>query len=334
MLTPIANLKPVRLAGSTVSRATLHNVSFIHDRDIRIGDTVVVRKAGEIIPEIVESIKAERPDWAEEYTMPSECPSCGGQVVRDTAGDGTAIRCINPACPAKNARGIIHFASKGAMNIEGMGPSVVTLLLECGKISDIADIYSLRVEDIEGLDRMGKKSAENLIAAIEASKSRGLERLLFALGVRQVGEVAGQTIAARFGTMDAVLAAGFDDFAAIDDIGEITARALVEYFSDDGVRALIERLRVCGVLMEATKQKSKDTFAGLTFVLTGTLPTMTRDEASELIRANGGKVSGSVSKKTSYVLAGDEAGSKLTKARELVIPVISEAELIEMIGAE
>ncbi len=331
VLTPIANLKPVRLAGTTVARATLHNESFIRERDIRVGDTVVVRKAGEIIPEIVQSIKDKRPEWAEQFSMPSTCPSCGGRTERDTAGDGTAIRCINPACPAKNARGIIHFASKGAMNIEGMGPSVVSLLLECGKISDISDIYSLKVEDIEGLDRMGKKSAENLIAAIEKSKSAGLERLLFALGVRQVGEVAAATIAAKFGTIDGVMAASYDDFSAVEDIGDITARALVEFFADESVRALIERLRELGVNMNATKQQLADNFASLTFVLTGTLPTMTRDEASELIRERGGKVSGSVSKKTSYVLAGEDAGSKLTRAKELGITVIDEPTFIAML---
>ena len=333
VLTPIANLEPVRLAGSTVSRATLHNINFIRERDIRVGDKVVVRKAGEIIPEIIESIKSERAGEYPEFEMPSVCPSCGEPVVRDTAGDGTAIKCINAACPAQNSRSIVHFASKGAMNIEGMGPSVVALLLDEGKIKDIADIYTLKVSDIEGLDRMGKKSAENLISAIERSKSAGLERLLYALGVRQVGEVAAEQIAAKLQTLDNIMAAGYEDFASIADIGDITAAALVEFFSDATVRELVERLREAGVSFNAVKEKKSNIFEGLTFVLTGTLPTMTRDEASELIKERGGKVSGSVSKKTSYVLAGEEAGSKLTKAKELGIRIIDENEFLAMINA-
>lgn len=332
VLTPIANLTPVKLAGSIVSRATLHNGNYISEKDIRVGDKVVVRKAGEIIPEIVESIKSER-DWEyPEFSMPTVCPSCGHEVIKDTAGDGTAVRCVFAGCPAQNARGIVHFASKGAMNIDGMGPSVVELLLSNGKISDIADIYSLRVEDIEGLDRMGRKSAENLISAIEKSKSAGLERLLYALGIRQVGEVAAEEIAARMQTLDNIMSATFDDFSSIADIGEITASAIVEFFADDRVLDVIERLRQAGVSFNAVKEKKSNIFEGLTFVLTGTLPTMTRDEVSALIKERGGKVSGSVSKKTSYVLAGEEAGSKLTKANELGITVIDENKLLEMIG--
>lgn len=331
VLTPIANLAPVRLAGSTVSRATLHNGSYINEKDIRVGDTVIVRKAGEIIPEIVEAVKSEREEGAPVFEMPSVCPSCGKPVIRDTSGDGTAVRCVYPACPAQNARGIVHFASKGAMNIDGLGPQVVELLLVNGKISGIADLYDLNVEELEGLERMGKKSAENLVSAIEKSKSAGLERLLFALGIRQVGEIAAEEIAAKMRTLDAVIAASYDDFAAIADIGEITARAIVEFFADEKVLELCERLRAAGVSFDAVKEKTADTFAGLTFVLTGTLPTMTRDEASELIKQRGGKVSGSVSKKTSYVLAGEEAGSKLTKANELGIKVISEEDFLQMI---
>ncbi|MBQ8381224.1 MAG: NAD-dependent DNA ligase LigA [Clostridia bacterium] len=331
VLTPIANLSPVRLAGTTVSRATLHNGSFIKEKDIRVGDTVVVRKAGEIIPEIVESIKSERSIDSEIFEMPKVCPSCGSPVIRDTAGDGTAIRCVNSGCPAQNARSIVHFASKGAMNIEGMGPSVVELLLSNGKIKDAADLYSLKKEDVEGLDRMGAKSAENLISAIDASKERGLERLLFALGVRQVGEVAAEEIAARMQTLDAVMEASFEDFASIPDIGEITAKAIVEFFEDEKIRSLVERLRAYGLNFNAAKEKKSTVFEGMTFVLTGTLPTMTRDEASELIKERGGKVSGSVSKKTSIVLAGEEAGSKLTKAKDLGIKIIDEAEFLKML---
>ena len=332
VLTPTANLAPVRLAGTTVSRATLHNAQFIAERDIRIGDIVVVRKAGEIIPEIIRSIPERRVGSEQVFNMPDTCPSCGGRVVRDECGEGTAMRCINPACPAQTARSITHFASKGAMNIDGLGPQVVELLLSAEKIKDIADLYTLTVEDIEGLDRMGKKSAENLVNAISESKSRGLERLLFALGIRQVGEVAAEEIAGKMRTLENLFSASLEDFAAIKDIGEITATALVEFFASDETRDLCNRLVDLGVKTEAVGQERGEKFRGLTFVLTGTLPTMTRDEASALIKQNGGKVSGSVSKKTSYVVAGDEAGSKLTKAKELGVNIIDENGLISLIN--
>ena len=331
VLTPAANLAPVRLAGTTVSRATLHNIDLIKEKDIRIGDTVVVRKAGEIIPEITESVKTERDGTEEVFEMPTVCPSCGHPVVKDDDGSGAAVRCVNPICPAQIARRIVHFASKGAMNIDGLGPQVVDLLIREGRISDIADLYTLTVEDVEPLERMGRKSAENLISAIEASKSRGLERLLFALGVRQVGEVAAESIAAKMRTLEACFAATAEDFAAVRDIGEVTAAALCEFFADDATRALCDRLIAAGVITEAVAEKPADTLAGLTFVLTGTLPTMSRDEASALIKRAGGKVSGSVSKKTSYVVAGEEAGSKLTKANDLGVPVIDESALLEML---
>ena len=332
VLTPIANLEPVKLAGSTVSRATLHNGNFIKEKDVRVGDKVVIRKAGEIIPEIVESLKSERSEGVDEFVMPTVCPSCGQPVIRDTAGDGTAIRCVNPECPAQNMRGIVHFASKGAMNIDGLGPQVVELLVSNGKISDAADLYTLKVEDIEGLDRMGKKSAENLISAIQNSKSAGLERLLYALGIRQIGEIAAEVIAAKMQTMDNIIAANHEDFANISDIGEITAKAIVDFFKDERVLKLCEKLRASGLNFNAVKEKKSDIFEGLTFVLTGTLPTMTRDEASELIKERGGKVSGSVSKKTSYVLAGEEAGSKLTKAKDLGVNIIDEEAFLTMIN--
>ena len=331
VLTPTANLAPVRLAGTTVSRATLHNSSFISERDIRIGDTVVVRKAGEIIPEIVSSVTSKRTSEEVVFEMPTHCPSCGHPVVRDDAGDAIAVKCIFAGCPAQKARGIVHFASKGAMNIDGLGPQVVELLLKNNKIDGIADLYTLRVEDIEGLERMGKKSAENLVSAIEASKNRGLEKLLYALGVRQVGEVAAEEIAARMRTLDACISATKEDFTAISDIGEITAGELVEFFSDESTLELCDRLKELGIKTEAVAEEKLDTLAGLTFVLTGTLPTMTRDEAATLIKKNGGKVSGSVSKKTSYVVAGEEAGSKLTKAKELGVTVIDEAGLLGMV---
>lgn len=332
VLTPAANLEPVRLAGTVVSRATLHNPNFIEERDIRIGDTVIVRKAGEIIPEILESVKSERCGDETVFTMPTLCPSCGHPVVRDADGDGAAVRCVFAGCPAQLARRIVHFASKGAMNIEGLGPQVVDLLLRNGKISDVSDLYTLKVEDIEELDRMGKKSAENLIGAIDASRSRGLERLLYALGVRQVGEVAAEAIAGRFRTLDALFSASAEDFAAVEDIGEVTAAALVEFFSDEKTRQLCERLKELQVNTESTAEPKKETLMGLTFVLTGTLPNMTRDEAGELIKKNGGKVSSSVSKKTSYVVAGEEAGSKLTKAVALGVPVIDEAGLMALLS--
>ena len=332
VLTPAANLEPVRLAGTTVSRATLHNINFITERDIRIGDTVVVRKAGEIIPEILESVKSDRDGSETVFEMPKVCPSCGHPVVRDECGDGAAIRCVYAGCPAQNARGIVHFASKGAMNIDGLGPQVVELLLSNGKIKDIADLYTLRIEDIETLERMGRKSAENLVNAIEESKQRGLERLLYALGVRQVGEVAAESIARKMRTIDACMSASVDDFTTVEDIGEITATALVEFFLDESSHELIERLKELGVKTDATAEEREETLAGLTFVLTGTLPTMTRDEASALIKQAGGKVSGSVSKKTSYVVAGEEAGSKLTKANELGVPVLDEEGLMRLLG--
>ena len=332
VLTPTANLEPVRLAGTTVSRATLHNAQFISERDIRIGDTVVVRKAGEIIPEIIRSIPEKRNGSEQVFVMPEHCPSCGGRVVRDECGEGAAMRCVNPACPAQNARSITHFASKGAMNVDGLGPQVVELLLSAGKIKDIADLYTLTVEDIEGLDRMGKKSAENLVNAINESKNRGLERLLFALGIRQVGEVAAEEIAGKMRSLDNLFEATFEDFSSIKDIGGITATALVEFFADPSTRELCQKLISLGVKTDAVGEEKGEKFAGLTFVLTGTLPTMTRDEASALIKKEGGKVSGSVSKKTSYVVVGEEAGSKLAKAKELGVKIIDEATLLSMIN--
>ena len=331
VLTPTANLSPVRLAGTTVSRATLHNINFITERDIRIGDCVIVRKAGEIIPEILESVKSERTGTEVPYEMPAVCPSCGEAVVRDDDGEGAAIRCINPACPAQISRRIVHFASKGAMNIEGLGPQIVELLISNGKIKEIQDLYTLKVEDVENLERMGRKSAENLINAIEASKSRGLEKLIYALGIKQVGEVAAEEIAIKIRTLENCFSATLLDFTAMDDIGEITAKALVDFFKKDSTRSLADALVSLGVKTEANNEPKAETLAGLTFVLTGTLPTMSRDEASELIKRAGGKVSSSVSKKTSYVVAGDEAGSKLTKAKTLGVAVIDEAGLIAML---
>jgi DNA ligase (NAD+) len=320
----------VRLAGTTVSRATLHNEDFIHERDIRIGDVVTVQKAGDIIPEVVASHPETRTGAEQVYFLPRICPCCGEPAMRD-GDEGAAIRCTNSACPAQLSRSIEHFASKGAMNIEGLGPQVVELLLANGRITNIADLYTLKAEDIENLERMGKKSAENLILAIEESKSRGLEKLLFALGIRQIGEVAAEEIARKFRTLDAHFAATFEDFVAVNDIGEITATALVEFFASDEARELCKRLAELGVKCEAVGEDRGSLFDGLTFVLTGTLPTMKRSEAAALIEKNGGKTSSSVSKSTDFVLAGEEAGSKLTKAQSLGVRIIDEETLLAMI---
>ena len=321
VLTPTAVLEPVRLAGTTVTRATLHNIDNIRDKDIRIGDIVILQKAGDIIPEVVESLPGKRTGAEKVYEMPTHCPACGSPVVRDE--DMAAVRCPNELCPAKRSRAIAHFASKAAMNIDGLGPQIIDLLLDRGLIENAADLYKLRAEDLRDLDRMGDKSAQNLVDAIERSKRAGLERLVFALGIRQVGEVAARTIAEKYKTLDACFDATVESLCEIDDIGQITAQSIVEFFARPESRALCDALKAAGVLTESTAAPKGDRLAGLTFVITGTLPTMKRDEASALILQNGGKTSGSVSKKTSYLLAGEDAGSKLTKAKELNIPILT-----------
>lgn len=331
VLTPIALLSPVRLAGTTVSRATLHNIHFITEKDIRIGDTVTVRKAGEIIPEITGALHQYRTGEERPFAMPTLCPSCAHPVVQDDTGEGAATRCVFAGCPAQKARTITHFASKDAMNIDGMGPQVVCALLAAGKIQDAADLYDLKAQDIAMLDRMGEKSANNLVDAITASKEAGLERLLFALGIRQVGEVAAHAIARRFRSLDRLFEASYEDFAQMEDIGPVTAGYLAEYFASERNRAFCERLTAHGVRTQVVAQQVRDVLGGKTFVLTGTLPRMTRDQAEALIKENGGKVSSSVSKKTGYVVAGTEAGSKLTKAQTLGVPVIDEETLLSMI---
>ena len=330
VLTPTALLAPVRLAGTTVSRATLHNIDFIRERGIMLGDTVCVRKAGDIIPEVVRANTALRDGSEVEFFMPTHCPSCNEPVAFDK-NDGAALRCTNNSCPAQLSRSIEHFASKGAMNIDGLGPQIVELLLANGRIKDAADLYSLKVEDVETLERMGKKSAQNLIFAIEASKSVGLARLIYALGIREVGEVAAAALASRFGTLAALSTASATDISAIENFGEVTADYVVDFFSHQQNRELCARIEAAGVLTVDTSAPVGDLFAAKTFVLTGTLPTMSRDEASALIKQNGGKTSGSVSKKTSYVVAGEAAGSKLVKAQELGVKIISESDLFEMI---
>lgn len=330
VLTPTAILSPVRLAGTTVSRATLHNEDFIRERDIHIGDTVVVQKAGDIIPEVVRAIPEKRNGEERDFRFPSVCPSCGEPVFRDE-DEGAAWRCTNSACPAQLSRGIEHFASKDAMDIEGLGPQLVEALLSAGLIHDAADLYTLHAADIAALERMGEKSAANLIAAIEKSKGAGLERLIFALGIRSIGQVAAAALAARYRTLEACFTATKEELIAIEDFGEITADYVLNYFTHPQNVALCRRLAEAGVLTEATAAPVGDTLAGLTFVLTGTLPTMTRDEATERIRAAGGKVTGSVSKKTSFVVAGEEAGSKLTKAKTLGVAVIDEEGLLRLL---
>lgn len=364
VLTPNAVLEPVKLAGTTVSRATLHNIDIIRDRDIRIGDTVIVQKAGDIIPEVTGSVAALRDGSERIFQMPAFCPSCGEALINDDSETGAesvpdeneiytdlnktdlrgadadtntgAVRCINASCPAQLARNLAHFASKNAMNIDGMGPKVISALLDSGLIHDAADLYSLKSDEISRLDRMGDKSADNLMNAINQSKNAGLERLIFALGIRHTGEIASKAVAVKFGDIDNLFTCTEETLREIEDIGEVTAHSIMEYFSRPGTKSMVERLKNAGVVTVTAKTSDTEKFAqifdGYTFVLTGTLPTMTRDTASEMIKARGGKISSSVSKKTSYVLAGDEAGSKLDKANSLGINVISEEDFIMMMN--
>lgn len=354
VLTPNAVLEPVRLAGTVVSRATLHNIDVIRQRDIRIGDTVRVQKAGDIIPEIVSSVPEKRTGEETVFQFPAVCPSCGERLIYDNSqkdGDaleegeeGGALRCLNPACPAQLERRILHFASRGAMNIDGLGPALVRALIEKGLIRDAADLYTLKKEDVAALERMGDKSADNLLRAIEGSKTRGAARLLFALGIRHTGEAASEAVIGAFGSLDALFGADKNRLKEIDDIGPVTADMIQGYFDLPETRVLLDKLKTAGVVTEEARTSSDagdptshgkepsnltGTLTGLTFVLTGTLSGMTRDEASAKIKAAGGKVTGSVSKKTSYVVAGENAGSKLTKAEELGVPVLTEEELLE-----
>ena len=330
VLTPKVVVEPVRLAGTTVTNATLHNQDFIAEKDIRIGDTVVLRKAGEIIPEVVSVLYDRRPEGTAPYHLPEVCPVCGAPVVRDE--DGAALRCTGAECPAQLHRNLTHFASRDAMDIDGLGPAVLGQLIDRGLVKSPADLYYLTAEDLAGLERMGEKSAANAVAAIDASRSRGLERLLYALGIRQVGQKAGKVLAAHFGTFDAFAAATEEELTAIDDIGGITAAYIRDWLASPQSQHLIGRLRQAGVSMEAAQKAAGDQFKGMTFVLTGALGRFTREEAAALIEARGGKASGSVSKKTTYVVAGENAGSKLRKANELNIPVLTEEEFAGMLG--
>ena len=328
VLTPTGVFEPVTLAGTTVSRATLHNEDFIREKGLHYGDTVVLRKAGDIIPEVVRVV-AHAAD-ARPITLPECCPSCGSPVTREEGE--AALRCTNPDCPAQRMRHLIHFASRDAMDIEGMGPAVIAQLLEAGLIRHLDDMYRLERDAVAAIDRMGEKSADNLLAAVEESKQRGLSRVLFGLGIRHIGQKAAKLIAERFGTMEAVMAADREQLCAIDGIGEVLADSLRQFFALSASRELVARLAEIGVDMTDRSEQADNRFAGMTFVLTGTLPTLKREEASALIEKYGGKTNSSVSKKTSVVLAGEEAGSKLEKAQTLGIRIIDEAEFLSMLA--
>ena len=329
VLTPNAVLEPVRLAGTTVSRATLHNRDFIRSLDVRVGDTVRVRKAGEIIPEIIGVVPDKRPADAVPFEMPRFCPVCGAPVYEDV--DEAAIRCTGAACPAQLLRNLMHFASRDAMDIDGLGEAVLRLLVDEGLVASAADLYGLTAEQIEPLARMGRKSAENLVAAIAESKTRDLSRLLFAFGIRHVGQKAGKILSDHFGSLDAILAAPVEEMTEIRDIGLTTAESIAEWRSLDQSRALIEALRAAGVNFTGEKTARGDRFAGMTIVATGSLVKFSRKQINDLIESQGGRAAGSVSKKTSLVVAGENAGSKLKKAQELGVPVVTEDEFERML---
>lgn len=325
-ITPTAELEPVRLAGSVISRATLHNEDYIKEKDIRIGDTVVIKKAGDVIPEVVEVVSEERTGSERIFEMPKKCPVCQADTIRE---QGEAVtKCTNISCPAQLKRALFHFVSRDAMNIEGLGPQIMTLLMEKGFIKDAADIYLLKNhrEELVGLDRMGEKSVQNLLDAIEASKANPLSRLIFALGIRMIGQRASQVLASEFGDIEEMYAADFNRLTGIQEIGGKMAESIITFFRQEQNLELIRKLKECGVNTRGAKKEIKENehFSGKTFVLTGALENYTRDQAKEIIESFGGKVSGSVSKKTSFVLAGEDAGSKLVKARELGVEIIDE----------
>ena len=329
VLTPKAVVRPVRLAGTTVTNATLHNQDFIAERDIRIGDTVHIRKAGEIIPEILDVVMEKRPSGTKQYFLPQICPVCGAKVERDP--DGAFMRCTGAECPAQLSRNIAHFVSRDAMDIEGLGSSIVDALIDKGLLKSPADIYYLQIEEIKSLWQKGETAAKKLLDAIEASKKQDVSRLIYALGIRQVGAKTGKVLAASFGDLDNLMNASIEELTAINDIGDVTAASIFEWFSEPQSRHLVERLRSAGVNFRSLRETVDNRFAGKTFVLTGALSKFTRDEATEKIELFGGKASGSVSKKTSYVVVGENAGSKERKARLLGIPILSEDDFLEMI---
>lgn len=329
VLTPRAVVRAVRLAGTTVTSATLHNQDNISTKDIRIGDTVHIRKAGEIIPEILDVIVSKRPASAMPFLIPDTCPACGSSVVRDE--DGVAMRCTGAECPAQLSRNITHFVSRDAMDIDGCGSAIVQQLIDGGLLRSSADLYSLDAQAVEQLERMGKQSTENLMQAIEKSKENDVSRLIFAFGIPQVGAKAGKILASTFGSLDVLMAATEEELTAVRDIGAVTARSIVAWFASPQAQHMIEKLRTAGVNFESRNVVTDKRFEGLTFVLTGALTLFTRDEATAKIESFGGKTAGSVSKKTSYVVAGESAGSKLRKATELGIPVLSEEAFLEML---
>ena len=328
VLTPTAVFEPVQLAGTTVSRAILHNQDFIDQLGVCVGDTILVRKAGEIIPEVV-AVTAHAADGARPFQLPDTCPSCGAKAVH-LEGEA-ALRCINPECPAQTLRNLIHFASRGAMDIDGLGKAVAAQLVEKGYVRCAADLYDLTADQLLTLDKFKQKSVDNLLGAIEASKENNLDKLLFGLGIRNIGDKAAALLAEHFGSMEAVQSADAESISAIDGFGGVMAQSVVEFFAREGTADLVDRLRRAGVNMVWHGEEKTDKLAGKTVVVTGTLETMSRAEAEALIVKNGGKASGSVSKKTSYVLAGEAAGSKLTKAQQLGVPVLTEQEFLQML---
>ncbi len=330
VLTPKAVVKPVRLAGTTVTNATLHNQDFITQRDIRIGDTVLIRKAGEIIPEILEVDFTKRPVNTTAYRLPCKCPVCGADTQKDE--DGAFLRCTGAECPAQLTRNISHFVSRDAMDIEGLGSAIVDSLIEKGFIHSPADIYYLTLEQMGSLWQKGDVAAKKLLNAIEESKSRDVSRLIYALGIRQVGVKTGKVLASQFGSLDALMQATVEQLKEVPDVGEITAISIAEWFRQEQSQNMIEKLRDAGVNFESTRVLTDTRFAGMTFVLTGALTKFTREEATEKIELFGGKASGSVSKKTTYVVVGENAGSKERKARELGIPILSEDAFLEMLN--
>lgn len=325
----MAILEPVKVAGSTISKTTLHNEDFIKQKELKIGDHVLIQKAGDVIPEVVKVLKEKRTGKEIEFNMPKVCPVCGAEAVREPGE--SAVRCVGIECPARNLRNIVHFASKEGMDIDGLGYSVIEQLLDKGIISNIADIYYLKQEDLESLKKNGKKFASNLINAIETSKSNELEKLICAFGIRHIGKKTAKTLAKRYGSMEKLQNATLESLAYNDDIGMIMADSVYSFFRQDQTIDLLSRLKKAGVNMESNNETIDNRFEGKTFVLTGSLEKYTRDEASKIIESFGGQTSSSVSKKTSYVLAGEEAGSKLTKAQSLGIQVITEKEFEEMI---
>lgn len=329
VLTPKAVVRPVRLAGTTVTNATLHNQDFITERDIRIGDTVLIRKAGEIIPEILEVDISKRPEGTTAYYLPDCCPVCGAETVRDA--DGAFFRCTGAECPAQLSRNIAHFVSRDAMDIEGLGSAIVEGLIEKGLIHSPADIYYLTLDDIKSLWKSGTTAAKKLLAAIEASKKQDVSRLIYALGIRQVGAKTGKVLASAFGSLDGLMQASLEALTEVPDVGGITAQSIHSWFAQEQSRHMIEKLRQAGVNFESLRVVTDDRFAGKTFVLTGALSKFTREEATEKIELFGGKAAGSVSKKTSFVVVGENAGSKERKARELGIPILSEDDFLEML---